>query len=96
MIELEITIAEAWNLVAVAALVVAITFNLSYYVTHANGKRPIRLLAAFILSISLVFRVLLALRIIDTAGYSLWVRPWVGLVYLIPAIDAYVDWHRRP
>lgn len=95
MIFLSMTVAEAWNLVAIAALLIAVGYNLLYYFSHSNGKRPVRMWAAVVLSASLVFRVLLALRILDTAGYSLWVRPWVGLVYIIPAMDAFVDWHRN-
>jgi hypothetical protein len=95
MIVLDITIAEAWNLLAIACLVLGVGYNLFYFFTHANGKRLIRLWAAIVLAVSLGFRIVLALRIIDTLEYSTWVRPWVGLVYLIPAMDAFVDWHRK-
>ena len=87
--------AEFWNYVAIGCLVASIGYNAAYFLTHRNGKKVYRLCCAGVLSVSLVFRVLRALKVFTNAEFSENVRPWVGLIYLLPAKDAYIDWNKR-
>ena len=89
------TLSGFWNNVGIVALAISATYNLAYFIRHENGKKLLRLFSGVLLLTLLVFRVLLLIGFVSDLEFSQLVRPWVGLVYLLPAADAFVDWQRK-
>lgn len=77
---------------AAIALVSAI-FNISYFLTHANGKKHLRLLCGFIMLYfsAIYFAAALGELPLNTFG-SDYLRPFLWLLFFIPMWDARIDW----
>lgn len=88
---------EVWNLVGIGVLLAAVSYQVLYYVRHTNGKKYLRIWTGVVLLVVLCFRLLLATGAIDNDLFQQLNRPWSVLVYLLPCLDAYIDWrtHRK-
>lgn len=89
------TAQEIWNIIDIAFLILAVWYNFRYYHTHANGKKLVRLISAISLSVVLILRSLLGLHILVNEAFQQLLRPWAVLVYVLPMMDAYVDWNKN-
>lgn len=86
---------EVWNLVAIATLLFAVGYNAAYVARHKNGKHMIRGFSVLVLLVVAALRVSLALHVLPNEDFQDLLRPWSNLVYLLPVMDAYVDWKRH-
>lgn len=87
--------AELWNLVNIVVLFGAAAVNFAYFKTHSNGKNLVRVWSAVVLLIILLIRAALALDWLDSNSFTDLLRPISNLLYMIPVLDAYVDWRRK-
>lgn len=72
------------------------TINIAYFLTHSNGKKWFRLLCGIIISGLGAGYVCMLLGWIPVSfAGSVLVQPWVAILFVIPALDARIDWHSR-
>lgn len=79
-------------LTAIAAVVSSAT-NLAYYFTHSNGKKYVRLFSgiSMLYVISIAIQRFFHLRTVTMS--EVW--PFLPLLLLFPAADAWVDWNKN-
>ena len=86
---------EIWNIVNIVVPLLASAYNAAYFFKHKNGKHLIRGFSVVVLSAILALRVCLALGVVPNDVFQDLLRPWSNLVYMLPVMDAYVDWKRH-
>ena len=84
-----------WNILATVVSGSVALYNLQYFRTHANGKKWVRLFSFGVLIVVFILRLSLELGLLTNESAQLWLRSWSNLVYMLPFMDAYVDWQLR-
>ena len=82
-----------WNLVNIVVGGAAATINFVYVATHDNGRKAIRAWIAFVMTVAVAIRVMLAYGYLSEREFTGIYRPWAALIVAGFMLGPMIDWH---